>query len=404
MRIRISTRPVIACIALVLSVLPAMAQNLYAPAARVNDSVVTAYELDQRIKFLRVLNQPGNIEQLALDGLIDDRLRTQAAKALGVAVSDEQIAAGMEEFAGRAELTTEQFLLAIGETGVEAQAFRDFVRAGLAWREVIGSRFGPRTQITEAEIDRALALSSSQGGVRVLLSEIILPAPPDQLEAARSRASEIAEIDTLAGFAEAARSYSAAPSRAQDGRLEWVPVGNLPPPIRAQILTLRPGQVTAPIEGNNAIVLFQLRAMEETGAPRVETLSVDYASYYLPGGQDAQPMANRIRNQVDTCDDLYGVAMDQPEEVLDRDTLPVAEVPQDIALELAKLDENEISTALTRNSGETLVLLMLCGRVTEQTAEVPREDIRAQLANQRLGSFADSYLAELRADATIIFP
>jgi len=404
MRIRIATRPVIACIALVLSVLPVMAQSLYAPAARVNDAVVTGYELEQRIRFLRILNQPGNIEQVALEGLVDDRLRLQAANRLGVALSDEQVATGMEEFAGRANLTTEQFIQAIGEGGVDPQSFRDFVSAGLAWREVIGARFAPRTQITEAEIDRALALSSAQGGIRVLMSEIILPAPPELLEAARSRAKEIAEIDTIAGFAEAARSYSASASRAQDGRIDWLPVGNLPAPIRAQILTLRPGQVTAPIEANNAIALFQLRAMEETGAPEQETLSVEYASYYLPGGQSAQAEAMRIRNQVDTCDDLYGIAKDQPEEVLARETLPLAEVPRDIALELAGLDENEVSTALTRNGGETLVFLMLCGRVTEQVADVPREDIRAQLTNQRLESYAESYLAELRADATIIFP
>ncbi|MFV2053003.1 peptidylprolyl isomerase [Aliiroseovarius sp. YM-037] len=386
--------------------LPAMAQTLFSPAIIVNDAVVTNYELDQRLKFLRLLNQPGNIEDEARQGLIDDRLRLQAADALGIEVTEEQIAEGMSEFAGRAELTTEQFIQAIGQGGIEEPAFRDFVKAGIAWREVVRTRFGPRVQITESEIDRALALSSNAGGVRVLLSEIILPVTPANAAAQRRRAEQISQISTLPAFASTARSVSAAPSRGRGGRIDWVPIGNLPPAIRTQVLTLSPGEVSDPIDIPNGIALFQLRAIEETGAPEQNTVSVEYAAYYIPGGRSEQALgqASRIRDRVDTCDDLYGVAKDQPPEVLERDTLPTAEIPGDIAMELAKLDDNEVSTALTRAGGDTLVFLMLCGRVSEQAADISRTDLRQRLTNQRLASYADSYLAELRAEATIVTP
>ena len=45
-----------------------------------------------------------------------------------------------------------------------------------------------------------------------------------------------------------------------------------------------------------------------------------------------------------------------------RGSLPPADIPQDIAIELSKLDPGEVSTALTRSGGETLVFLMLCAR------------------------------------------
>lgn len=389
-----------------ISVSTSVAQNLFAPAVRVNDSVVTNFEFDQRLKFLRLLNQPGDQEEIAINGLIDDRLRLQAAENLGIEPSEEEVLAGMEEFASRAELTSEEFIRAIAQGGIEPESFRDFVRAGVAWRHVVRARFAGRVQITESEVDRAMALSSGQGGVRVLLSEIILPAPPERAEAARELANRISRMTTLPEFAAAARRHSASGSRGRSGRLDWVPIGQLPPAVRSQVLVLAPGQVTTPIEFPNGIALFQMRAIEETDAPEEDVLSVEYARYLIPGGrsESALSTARKVRDDVDTCDDLYGIAHGQPEERLTRDTVPINEVPQDIALEIAKLDDNESSTNLTTADGQSLVFLMLCGRVTAVAENLSRDEVREQLFQRRVASYADSLLAELRADATIIYP
>ena len=180
----------------------------------------------------------------------------------------------------------------------------------------------------------------------------------------------------------------------------------MPPQIAAQILALSPGRVTAPIPVPNAIALFQLRAIEETGMPGADAVSVEFTRYFIPGGRSEATLAEarKIAARVDTCDDLYGIAQGQPEDRLVRDVLPVSEVPGDIALELAKLDDGEISTALTTEDGSSLVLLMLCGRTMALNAEIDREQVRKNLRNQRLVSYADGYLAELRSDAVLQYP
>ena len=76
-------------------------------------------------------------------------------------------------------------------------------------------------------------------------------------------------------------------------------------------------------------------------------------------------------------------------------------MPQDFAIELSKLDPGEVSTALTRSDGQALVFLMMCGRTAAQNAEVSREEVAAAIRQRRLSGFADSLLAELRADARI---
>lgn len=378
----------------------------FAPRLIVNNEAITNYELEQRIRFIRLLGNPPDAETLALEGLIEDRLRDGEAKRLGLTVSEEELADGMADFAGRANLPVDEFIAAIGQAGVAPETFRDFVKSGLVWRKAVRARFGPRAQVTEAEIDRAVANASGSGGApgaQVLLSEIVLRA--DTLEY-RAEAMDIAErlartVRSEGAFAAAARQYSAADSAAQGGRMSWMPLSRLPAPIATQILTLGPGEVTDPVELPNAVVLFQLRAIREAGAAAPKTVSVEYARFFIPGGSMADAL--KVRGQVDTCDDLYGVAKGLPEDRLQREVKPVDEVPAPIAREIEKLDEGEISYGLS--TPQMAVVLMLCGRTPDLgDAEIDREAIRRQLLNQRLGGYATSYLAELRADAIIREP
>ena len=88
--------------------------------------------------------------------------------------------------------------------------------------------------------------------------------------------------------------------------------------------------------------------------------------------------------------------------VLDRGALPPSEIPTDIAYELSKLDPGEVSTALTRSNGQTLVFLMLCGRTSSAVEDVDRNQVEMGLRNRRLAELSDSFLAQLRSNARIV--
>lgn len=392
-----------AVVALVLP-LAAMAQGLFSPALIVNDEVVTRYELEQRAQLLRVLRFPGDPATMARRDLINDVLRGQVANAAGIEVAPEDIETGIAEFAARANLTGEQFIQILAQNGVAYETLRDFTAASIEWREYIRTRFLARARPTDDEIDRALGQAQGGGGVRVLLSEIIIPASPENVERVEALAAQLSQIDTIGAFAAAARQYSASETRGRGGRMNWLPITNLPPGVRNVVLGLAPGEVSQPLSLPNAVALFQLRDIQETDAPAPEYSALEYAAYLLPGGRSEATLAEaeRIRNRVDTCDDLYGVALGQPEEVLERQTLPPAEIPQDIALELARLDAGEISTNLTRAGGQTLVVLMLCGRTAATNQEASREQVAGALLQSRLTAFSNGLTEQLLADALII--
>lgn len=383
---------------------PAAAQNLFAPVARVNNAVVTEYEVQQRERFLQLLNAPGATRQGAIDALIDERLRAEAASDVGLNLTEADIATGISEFAGRANLTTEEFTAALNQGGVDYESFRDFVVTGIRWRELIRGLYGRQVSVSEIEIDRALGASTSGTGLRLLLSEIIIPAPPQNAAQVQALAERIAQSTSEAEFSGYASQYSATASRGRGGRLDWQNLSDLPPSLQPLLLALAPGEVTAPLPIPNAVALFQLRGIEETGRPTPEYSAIDYAMYYMAGGRSEATLAQaaRLRQDVDRCDDLYATAKGQPPEVLERKTQKPGEIPQDIAIELSKLDRGEVSTTLTRSNGQTLVFLMMCGRTALQNEGTTREQAANQLRQQKLERYADQYLEQLRANARIV--
>lgn len=380
----------------VTSATQSLAQDAsFSPRLYVNDKAISNYEVSQRILFLQLLRAPGDPEEEAITALIEDRLRNAEAKRLDLTLTAEAVLAGMTEFASRANLTAEQFIEALGQAGVSPETFRDFVSAGLIWRDVVRAKFADKVTITEAEIDRAIARSKQATTARLLLSEVVIPGENGLAIVEKLKR----ENATLTAFSAAAKRYSKAPSAENGGALDWLPLANLPSDVRASVIALEKGKISDPVRVPGGIAVFFLRDIAQDPTEELAPISVKYAQYLV--ANDAGSAAE-LRAQVDVCDDLYAVARGQPEDRLSVDTVPLAQVPADIGAELALLDPGESSTALTR--GPWRVFLMLCSRTPVQELDPQRDDIRTQLINQRLGGYAERYLSELRAEAIIREP
>lgn len=370
---------------------------------KLNDSVITRYELEQRMRFLMLLRAPGDPEAEALRGLINDRLAAQEANRFGLRVTRDEIAAGQTEFAGRANLTAEQFIEALGQGGVAPETFRDFVTNGLLWRNLVRAKFAGGALVSETEIDRTIANGANRTAMQLLYSEIIIPVegdPEDELALARNLRSS---ITSEAEFAAAARRHSRAPSAGRGGRADWVEASNLPPQIVQIMLASGPDRASEAILLPEAIALFQLRDVTEDQRAEAPTIEVEYAEYLLPNTATVQAEAQALSARVDTCADLYGEARGQPPERLTVTKAAPAGIARDIALELAQLDPGEYSVALTR--GGARVFLMLCGRTPlRDEAPVDRNAIRDQLLGQELARQGEAWLEELRSEAILQQP
>lgn len=367
----------------------------FGPRLYVNDRAISGYELAQRTLFLKLLRAPGDIEAEALKGLIEDRLRTSVAEQQGLSLTAEAVLAGTTEFAARANLTAEQFVEALGQGGVAPETFRDFVSAGLIWRDVVRTRYAGSVIISEAEIDRAIARLKQATTTRMLLSEVVIPGAEGVAIVEKLKREKVTET----AFFAAALRYSKAPSAENGGRLDWLPLANLPADVREAVVALKKGEVSAPVRVQGGLAVFLLRDIAQDVTEDLAPVEVKFAQYLVPNDPAA---VAQVRAKVDVCDDLYSVAKGLPEDRLSVETLPLGQVPAAIGAELAELDPGESSSAITR--GPWRVFLMLCSRTAVQELAPQRDDIRGLLVNGRLGGLAERYLAELRADAIIREP
>ncbi|MEM8631152.1 MAG: peptidylprolyl isomerase [Pseudomonadota bacterium] len=380
----------------------AVAQTQFSTVVRVNDRAITAYELSQRQLLLDTLGAPGNTAEQAFEGLIDDRLRLEAAEEFDVVVTEDEILAAMDEYAARSNLALDDFLIALGESGVDTETLYDFVRAGLLWREVIGGRFAGRVNISEEEIDRAITQATQRGGVRVLLSEIVLPLAPGIEDENLALAQEFSS--TLGGqaeFEQTARRFSAAESRTNGGQIDWVSLSDLPPQVSSMLLGMSPGEISQPIPTQGAVILFLLRSIAEEPSRGAGTATVDFLSIQLPA-DIAPARVGRLQAQADSCDHALGLTSDIPENRIQRQSVSPSEIANDVAIALAQLDPGESSAIVPRQGGQEVLFLMVCGRVAETSEDLPRETVRNRLRQGQLQSYAESYLAQLRADAIIV--
>lgn len=403
--------------------LPVLAQNLFEPVIYINNAAITRYEVGQRQRFMQILGAPGTTAEDAQQALIDDRLRNHAARQLGITASEEGLQSGLEEFAGRAGMSAAEFTAALEGAGVEPQAYRDFVSAGLVWRSVIRERVVPRIEVSDAEVDQELRRQVETPILsRVLISELIIPAPPGQEQQALNLGRQIAGANLSSDeFESAARQYSAAESAQAGGRLAWVNIDNLPPTLRPVITALQPGQTTQPLTVEGAVVLFHLRDSQGTLRPGATEQVIDYATLRLPSAMDAATLGARTRS----CDDLYVQAGGQAGQV-QRQTVPQGAIPTLVAQRLATMDADEAGVVDYGNGAD---LVMLCSRqpalVAGMADDVPttalpddgveaavpdanalptRDAVRDRIFNRKASAAAEAYLAELRAEAIIRRP
>ena len=384
--------------------LPLAAQSPYSAAVTINGEGVTHFEIEQRALLLEALGTLGDVRRQARNDLIDDRLKIQAGRAFGLSVNEEELKAGIEEFTQRVNMKPEEFTSYLIQAGVEPETFTDFVNVSLVWRKVIGARFQSKAFITEAELDTAMSQGNINLGASVLLAEIVLPYNAETRAETLELAAEVRSgIKSFADFEDAALTFSASPTRANGGKMDWTPVQALPPDIAKMLLTMGVGGVTPPLPLPGAVAIFQLRGVRDNRAAATKTIAYDYSTLLLPGGRSAETLetAAKIRLQVDTCNDFLAVSTKYPEEYYSQQVTAVRQVPKAIAAELAHLDDNEISSTLTAgDNNEFLMLVMLCGR-TNSISEGNREDVRLALFNQRMEAFGEGYLQELKGDAII---
>ena len=389
----------VACTAIFTPLSYALAQaNPFSTAIIVSDRAINYYGIDQRVLLEKLLGTPGNLGVAAQNNLIDDSLRLAEANRLGITASQEAIDRALADFANRANKSTSEVLKYLASQGIDAQTLINFLTANIVWRDVVRKKFVGRTEISPTDVDRALLAQTRGQRTRVFLSELIMPLTPQNRDQTVDFAASLRELNlNQEQFSELAQKYSAAQTASNGGKLDWLPLSKLPILIADEVKTLAKDEVTAPIFLTNAVAVFQMRGIDEKGAPEPISVFVDYA---LIGTKDTAILA-QMEGSVDTCDDLYEFSKNDPTILINRNSQARSSLAPDVALAISKIDLGEVGPL---SGGTEAQAVMLCNLSAQREVAPDRDQLKEMLLNRRLAVLSQSYLSELRSNAIIRQP
>lgn len=248
----------------------------FRPVAVVNGAAITGFDLIQRAQIMLALGFQAPSEEAlrgeALNRLIEDWLKMQEADRLGIAISAEELQAGIAALAQQVSMAPDDMLAQFAAQGVSRRAIEDLVAADMVWRNVVRTRFARQIEPGEAEVDAELTQLGQRASVAYRIAEIGLPidASGSDAEETRALAERLSrELAQGGDFAAAVRRHSRAVSAAQGGEVGWVTSGALPPELAEALAGLEPGDVSRPVEVEGGLSILKVLEKREQPAGAV---------------------------------------------------------------------------------------------------------------------------------------
>jgi peptidyl-prolyl cis-trans isomerase SurA len=389
--------------------------------AKVNGTIITGTDVDQRVALVIAANGAAqlsddelqNLRLQVLRNLIDETLQIQEAKAQDIAVKKNEVEETYRRVAaqrfGRSPEDQDKYLLSIGSSPA---SLKRQIEGELAWNNLLQRNVQPFVNVSEDEAkDLYDRLQASRGTEEYRIGEIYLSATPETRDAVFQNARKIVDqIKQGGSFPAYARQFSEASTAAVGGELGWIRLEQLQnPTLESAVQSLSPGELVGPIEipgGFDILLLIDKRKIG-VADPRDAMLSLKQISLDFPKGigeADARKRAESFATAVKAihgCGAADAAAAKMGAQVVDNDQIQVRQLPA--ALQQAVLDLNVgEATPPFGTLTEGVRVLMLCGRDDPKAEGGPNiADLQAQLEDDRIGKRAQRYLRDLRRDAVI---
>ena len=382
--------------------------------ATVNDSVITGYDLRQRMLLLIAMTQvqptPENIPAIqreALSALVDERLQKQElATYEGLEVTDEEVAEEIAAMAQEVGTTPETYLTFLQQGGIRPETLREQLRTQIGWQQLVGGRFQSRARVSRSALEAAIRqMSEAASKKQYLVGEIYLEAARvGGQQAALNGANQLVQqMIQGAPFQNVAQQFSSAPSATRGGDAGWVVAGTVNPILQAAMDQLEIGQLSRPIPVEGGVYILYMRDKRDGAATNLVQLK--QVMIEVPEtATEAEVVAaaqrlEALRPQL-TCDTMLQRATSEQgllgADLGESDVANLAPQFQQVARSAAI---GSVSSPVRTPLG--LHLLAVCGRRVGG-AEAPDErTVENQLFRQNLATLGRRYMRDLRADALI---
>lgn len=268
-------RPVRLAVAILAMALPGMVRAddappavAAAPVAFVGETPIDRTAIDVVLRRLHPTTKPSveqrmQLEASVLEQLIDEALLRNELAAQLSEVADAEIAAGVERLRGQLASRGVKLEAFLAESGRDEQGLREQIRLEVALDKHVRPRMGADAIEAFFEQNRR-----EFDGTRLRVSHVLLR--PDIVDTdgidRRVRQAETIRRDILQGkitFDEAARRFSAGPSRQQGGDMGWITrTGPMVEAFTKPVFALAKGDVSKPLVTPFGVHLAKVTGVE----------------------------------------------------------------------------------------------------------------------------------------------
>ena len=394
-------------VALLLSSYGAVAQRPLDIIVTVNQTPLTQYDVDSRLALHKLLGEsfadPDSARRHAIDTLIDEAVYLNFAAANGLSPSDNAVSLAFENLAARNGLSLDEFKAVLKNSGTDVTAFRENLRAQLAWNNILASSARGQTEVSDEEFEAEWSrIQAAKGQSERYLSEIYLP--KGSYEEALNLVDRIRGGDSMEDLA---REVSASPSAAQGGRMGWVRDGELPSATVQALRQVQAGQVSDPIAGpNGGYFIYGVQQVRPVGSLGVrETYDLGRLFVTLDSQGQSQSDAEKlitleqVFRSVDSC-----ARFDQATQIYGEgdsgrlDDVAAADLSQAVRDAIQPLGNEQFSQLVPEDGGVAIYI-----KCDSKVVEIPQTEdgVREQLRQEKLTEFGATLRTQLRSQAYI---
>ena len=430
MRCRLTTpreRSVLALLSvplLALSILPSLAsaqiEVLDQVVAIVDDDIILASELQERVQGVRSTMESRGVEvpsddvliRETLDRLILDSIQLQLANRYGVRIPDQQLDEAMTRLARQNGLTLEQFRIALEQSGQSYAAAREGLRDDLAIQRVQQGNVMRNINISEQEIDNFLtteegeAMTQPEYQVVQALLSISRGEDAAEIAAKESYVNEVlSNIQSGQPFEQAVSGTE--PYAFTGGDLGWRKLGDIPSMFADTVPTLTVGEV-AKVRSSSGFHLVYLadavggeqlvrqtdvrhilvKPTEVLNEQAAEDLVVELRAR-IEGGEDFGELARQYSDDIGSATEGGNLGWTNPGQM----------VPEFEAT-MAGTAEGSISQPFRSEFGWH-ILEVKARRDKDFSGEVRRNQVAGYIRDQKYQEELDAWLRKIREEAFV---
>ncbi|WP_096367634.1 MULTISPECIES: peptidylprolyl isomerase [Thiohalobacter] len=403
---------------------PAAAQPINRIVAVVNDDVILASELEDKVQLVRSqlaqqntqAPDPAQLERQVLERLIMERLQLQVAERNNIEVDDETLNANLRNIAAQNGVTLTEFRQTLEREGMDYAAFREELRSQIMINRLRQQTVINRIDISDQEVDNLLASQTAWSDQTrdYHLGHILIATPeaasPEQIQAAERKATGV--LDRLRGgadFSETAVAVSESETALEGGDLGWRKAAQLPSLFADVVRDMQPGEISDLIRspsGFHIIKLIDVRGEERHVITQSRVRHILLQPDEMTSEADVRLRIEQLRGRLETGADFAELARSHSTDKVsasnggDLGWVNPGDMVPEFEQAMNKLAPGEISEPVQSRFGWHLIQV-LERRERDSTEDYQRARAREMIRQRKTDEEMELWLRRLRDESYI---